>query len=309
MPADDGSSEFELKLEDSDSFELELKADDSDEDRPRRGDVSTEDKRGGQSGINLAKPADSGVSLERKPKPQPKPDDSEIEFELSARRARRLRDRSWPGRCSGNRIMATSSDSEFELSLEDSSGDMVPLVEDDDEDVASADIFETDFELPAVSDDESGSEVIALDSDTDLEDSDFEVAIDEGDAPLEDESASQVMLVDDEEGVEVDGDEGLLVDEGDFGLVDEDDESIAGALKGVHRRGDGEVEIRTVAAPPARWGVLPVLFLFPCLVAVLLGGLMTFEMVRGMWGYQQPVKTSDSLVRGMADTFGMKASD
>jgi hypothetical protein len=36
---------------------------------------------------------------------------------------------------------------------------------------------------------------------------------------------------------------------------------------------------------------------------------MSFEVLRGMWGYQQPNKPSDSLVRGMADTFGMKAAE
>jgi hypothetical protein len=301
MPADDGSSEFELKLEDSDSFELELRPDDSDE--VDLGGSIADDNRAGQSGINLAKPKDSGVSLES----PDASDDSDIEFDLSL---------DAPG-ASGSKLAAPksggraeeNSDSEFELSLEDSSGEMQPLVEDDGE-VAAGDIFETDFELPAVTGDESGSEVIALDSDTDLEDSDFEVAIDEGDAPLEDESASQVMLVDDEEAaaLEVDEDAAMLVDEDGFSLADEDEDSVAGALKGVHR-GEGDVEVRTVAAPPAKWGVLPVLFLFPCFVAVILGGLMSFEMVRGMWGYQQPVKTSDSLVRGMASQFDLKVSD
>jgi len=295
MPADDGSSEFELKLEDSDSFELELNPDDSDE--VDLGGSIVEDKRGGQSGINLAKPKDSGVSLEKRRTAA----DSDIGFDLSLDAPGASGTKLTPPKSGGSRLESTNSDSEFELSLDDSSGDMEPLVEDDGE-VAAGDIFETDFELPSVSGDESGSEVVALDSDTDLEDSDFEVALDE--------SASQVVLVDDEDAdaVEVDEDAALLVDEDGFSIADEDEDSISGALKGVHRA-EGDVEVRTVAAPPARWGVLPVLFLFPCFVAVILGGLMSFEMVRGMWGYQQPVKTSDSLVRGMASQFDFKVSD
>ena len=47
----------------------------------------------------------------------------------------------------------------------------------------------------------------------------------------------------------------------------------------------------------------------PCLVIVLLGGLMSFEVLRGMWGYQPTSKPSDALVRGMASTFGMKTAE
>ena len=67
---------------------------------------------------------------------------------------------------------------------------------------AKGDIFETDFELPAVQDDaDSGSEVVAIESsDTDLENSDFDLALDESDAPAADESESQVVLLDDESG-------------------------------------------------------------------------------------------------------------
>ena len=63
----DGSSEFELSLDaDSDSFELQLAGDGSDEVgldlSPPPGD------RGGLSGINLGRPADSGISLRTSPR-------------------------------------------------------------------------------------------------------------------------------------------------------------------------------------------------------------------------------------------------
>ena len=45
------------------------------------------------------------------------------------------------------------------------------------------------------------------------------------------------------------------------------------------------------------------------LLLVFIGGLMSFELVRGMWGYHQPGKPSSMILRGMADTFGMKVND
>src|SRR5207248_2533781 len=83
------------------------------------------------------------------------------------------------------------SDSEFELTLDDSGG-LVPL-EAEQKAKGEGDIFETDFEVPAL-DEESGSEAVALDeSDTDLESSDFDLALEEGDAAGDEESGSQVV--------------------------------------------------------------------------------------------------------------------
>src|SRR5262249_43512793 len=93
------------------------------------------------------------------------------------------------------------SDSEFELTLDDSD----PLATPVGEGAAAADepkgdIFETDFEIPAL-DDTSGSEAVNLEeADTDLESSDFDLALEEGDATSEDESGSQVVVIDEDEG-------------------------------------------------------------------------------------------------------------
>src|SRR5205807_2558621 len=65
---------------------------------------------------------------------------------------------------------AGDSDSEFELTLDDS-GASSPL-----SDSADRDIFETDFEVPSL-EVESGSEAVALDEETDLENSDFDLAL------------------------------------------------------------------------------------------------------------------------------------
>ena len=338
LPAgDDGSSEFELSLDsDSDSFELTLNPDSSAE--VDLGTFAPDDRGGSRSGIKLNKPADSGVSLEKKKKGKAPPvddSDSDIDFELTldapgaASGVRLGGPKSGPK--SGRKALTTDSDSEFELSLDDNSGVTDGLMDDLNADSDKGDIFETDFELPVVSDDESGSEVVAIESgDTDLENSDFDIAIVDSDAPMDDESASQVVLVDDDM-MPIDDDVVALSDDDmapvspgrkrrslladDDVLIGEeetdDGASASKALRGVRKGGqtDDDTPIRTGPPPPAKWGVLPALFLLPCLVVVVLGGLMTFEMLRGQWGYNQPSKPSDALVRGVAKTLDMKVTD
>jgi serine/threonine protein kinase len=96
----------------------------------------------------------------------------------------------------------SDSSSEFELSPEGSD----PLARREDEAVSvnegEKDIFESDFEVPAL-EDESGSQAVALDEpDTDLESSDFDLALGEEDVATEDESGSQVVALEDEEEVD-----------------------------------------------------------------------------------------------------------
>src|SRR5262249_25783248 len=108
---------------------------------------------------------------------------------------------------SGNQpsLAADSDSSEFELTLEDSGetgakdaakpqakGAGVPKDKE-------KDIFETDFDVPAL-EDESGSQVAALD--TDLDSSDFDLALGDSDVAAEDESGSQVGALDEEEAEE-----------------------------------------------------------------------------------------------------------
>jgi len=338
-PADhDSSSEFELSIDaDSDSFEMSLNVDNSDE-VALGGDAF--ENRGGQSGINLGNPADSGLSLEKRRQLELE-NDSDVDFELSL---------DAPG-VSGTRLggprsavrHVVDSDSEFELSLDDS-GLSDALVDELEGEQSRGDIFETDFELPVISDEDSGSEVVAIESsDTDLDNSDFDIAIDAGDAPLEDDSsASQVMLIDDEDAaaglldddsmIAVEDDEDQpqarrggqnrgagLLDEGydedaDVAVEVDDDGHIGSVLTGrpgaMRHGADGEeMPMHSSYVAPPRWGILPVILLLPCVLIVMVGGMMAFEMVRGQWGYQQPVKPSDALVRGLAKQFDFKMSD
>src|SRR5205823_1319722 len=115
--ADDSSSEFELSLEaDSDEFELSLAPDSSEEVALGEAQVAPTGSKSGQSGINLNRPADSGVSLEKRKKG----DDEEIDFELSLETpgSGASGKKSSSGKL-GKKKLDADSDSEFELTLEE----------------------------------------------------------------------------------------------------------------------------------------------------------------------------------------------
>src|SRR5262249_50888665 len=230
-PADD-SSEFELTLDaDSDEFELSLAPDSSEEvalgERPANAPAG----KSGNSGINLNRPTDSGVSLEKRKKP----DEEEVDFELSLET---------PGSGSSRKKLGGSgsklkpdSDSEFELTLEEPS-DLGVEGTADAPARKKGGIFEaTDFEIPAVEDD-SASEAVSLEeSDTDLESSDFDLALDEADASAEEESASEVVALEDAPKGRA---KRKRVDDDDDGAVDlgddlEEGPSASKALRGVRR--------------------------------------------------------------------------
>jgi hypothetical protein len=275
-------SEFELSLgpDSSDEFELQVGDDDSDEVQigamPRT-------LKPGDSGINLQAPADSGISLEK--------DSSSSEFELqiddggSKKSKKPSTDKLPPAA----QTTAEDSSSEFELSLDDSgekaaATDATTAYEAEDQ----KDIFETDFELPAL-DDESGSEAVALESDTDLESSDFDLALGEGDAPAEEASDSEVVAI----------------DEDDAAVVEEDLDELE-AAEDVELEAEEE-EVRPArAAEPTAWGPLVTVPMFLTAGVMVLVGLMGFELLRGMWGYEQPYKPTGGLVRFFAETFGDK---
>jgi hypothetical protein len=278
-PADKGS-DFDLSLssDSSDEFELNL-TDDSDE-----VDIGVmpggKGLKTGDSGINLQAPADSGISLE-------KSSDFELALEgegpkTGPKSGPKTPPKSGPKTApkSGPKtgpIPASPDESEFELTLDDSAADATSAFPSEEQ----KDIFETDFELPAL-DDESGSEAVALEeSDTDLESSDFDLAINEGDAAAEDESGSQVVALEEDEA----GAAGEDLDE--LQAVDDVEEEVA--------------PVRAAPAEPAEWGVLPGIVMIFTVPVMLLAGLMSWELVHGMWGYQQPGKATGPIVRFFAE--------
>jgi hypothetical protein len=321
----DSSSEFELSLDpDSDEFELSLAPDSSEEvalgEMPA--DAKGSSKKTGNSGINLNRPTDSGVSLEKKggpssarlKKPAPAADDEEIDFELtldapgSGASAKKL--------SSGK--LKQDSDSEFELTLEEPSD----LAADTAGGEKKADIFEaTDFEIPALEDD-SASEAVSLEEgDTDLESSsDFDLALDDADAAADDESASEVVELDEAEVKSARkkvkrkvADDDDVVDLGDDDL--DAGPSASKALRGVRPDEDEDDDYEVseaaedrpvVVAGPTSWGVLPAILMFPTVLVMFLGTLMAFEMLHSTWGYQQANKPTTPLVDFFAEKAGLQ---
>lgn len=298
------SSDFELNIKD-DGSPLEVASDDSVEIGLKEEEVElgTTPKREGaagpDSGINLEQPADSGISLEQEGS------SDEIEFELSLDPAESTPQ---PARAAAQNV---DSDSEFELTLDDSGG-LAPLEEEGGTASATGeeqDIFETDFEVPAL-EEESGSEAVVLDgSDTDMGSSDFDLAIGDEDIQTEEDSGSQVVVLEDEEGVD---DSAATVarqappggdDETEEGEVEAVDEELPEEMEAEEepatpvRRGPA-----VVAAQPA-WGFLPALVMLPCVIVMFLVGIMGFELLHGMWGYRQPYKVSGPVVRGISEMF------
>ena len=280
----ESSSDFDLSLDGDDSSPLEPSSGEmrtirSKDEEVGLGEMPASSVTGtaSDSGINLQEPADSGISLE-----QGGGDSSEeIEFELSLDAENTPK----PAKATPN----VDSSSEFELTLEDSAR-LAPLEEEGGKN-EEKDIFETDFEVPAL-EDESGSQAVALDeSDTDLESSDFDLALGEEDAAGEDESASQVVALDDEGEV----DEGAATvaktrkKGGKQAVVDSDEEGEEPAAEEEFEE-EGEVagaRAVAVASAPADWGIFaPVVLIFSVIIMFFVG-LMSLELVHGMWGYRQ----------------------
>jgi excisionase family DNA binding protein len=186
------------------------------------------------------------------------------------------------------------SDSEFELTLDEGGG--LSVEEDSEED----NIVETeDFEVPAF-DEESGSEAVALDEgDTDLESSEFDLSL-EGE-----ESGSQVVPLEDEEDV----DEGAATVQrraAAGGLDEEEVEGLHADLEEEPALEEEEEEFEPAAAapaPPAEWGVMVPMVSLLSTIILFVVGLMSFELVQGMWGYHTGNKVSNLVIRPIAKMF------
>jgi excisionase family DNA binding protein len=323
----DSSSDFELTAPADDSSPIELGSDEvkaltaDDSDEVGLGELTG--SGAGKSGINLQDPADSGISLEQggsdeiefelsldagaTPKPAPAAKDDSSEFELSlddsSGEQAAVEDEDTSSEFelslddSGEAEQAEAdSDSEFELTL-DAEGDLAPSEGGDaleDDSSGDRDIFETDFEVPAL-DEESGSEAVVLDeNDTDLETSDFDLALDEEEAGSEDvESGSQVVTLDEGEEEADEGAETVAKPRKKAkALVGGEEEESELDLE-IDTTAEAEEEAETAAAPvvlhakPVPWGTWPgVLMIFSVLILFFVG-LMCFELVTTMWGYHK----------------------
>jgi hypothetical protein len=311
------SSEFELSLDaDSSDFELQMTTDSSDEidlgTMPQEKPGSSGKALASKSGINLRDPADSGIPLAKDTPPKGDEDsDSDVNFELSIDQSFAASGTKLGAPHSGQKALETAdSDSEFELTLEDSSGSSLEHAALDDagiEEVSDkGDIFETDFEIPPMPD-ESASEAVAIDSDTDLATEPSDVVVEDDDVAVITDEDEVIEAVPDRRSPRLIG-----VDD------DDDDGGIATALTGVKKRPpvDEEDEEDVVPAgatlverPTQPWGIVPLLALAPSFIVILLGAIIGYELLNTMWGYQQPRKPAAPLIRGVASTLDMELRD
>jgi hypothetical protein len=272
--------------------------------------------------------------------------EDEIDFELSLDKAGASSKKTGSGSGkkktgSGVSKKKVDSDSEFELTLDEEGSDSdlegqtsaFPEI-----DEQKNDIFETDFEIPAL-DDDSASEAVAIDeADTDLESSDFDLAIDES-GSVEDESASQVVVLDDEteeppakktkkplkksaplkarklvEPVEEIDPAAPPEDAVSFDEVELDEGlSASKALEGARAETEEdeteEAQERVVVAQSAPWGVFPALLMLPTVFVIFLGGIMAYELMHSMWGYHQPTKPATLVIDNVAKALDMQPKE
>jgi hypothetical protein len=298
-----GDSQSPLELGSSDEFELAMP---NDAVEIGQEPVGLKDK---DSGINLSNPADKGISLEGAGV-----DSDSIEFELSL-------DTHEPTPKPAPVEPEVASDSEFELTLDDSGG-LAPLDSDasspTEKTAAEKDIFETDFEVPALEDD-SGSEALALDETS----SDFDLALEPDDISIDEESGSQVVAVDEsavDEGAATvarpsRGGKGVkgqrraaaaVAEEDDLGnLFDEVGEPGEELEPGAEAEERGAYREVAVEAAPAPWGALPVAVLLPCVIVLFLVGMMGFELMQNTNGYRPPGLFTKTIGEPIANMLGV----
>jgi hypothetical protein len=123
------------------------------------------------------------------------------------------------------------------------------------------------------SEEESGSQVVALEDEEEADEGAETVS-----RPRPKVGAAAAVAGEEELG------EGL---EDDLGAVAEEEEEAPAAVE----------------AAPAEWGALPALVLLPCVILLFLVGLMGFELVQGMWGYQQGGRLTGPVTQGIAKIF------
>jgi hypothetical protein len=322
----DGSSDLELAMEDSSPVGEEGSPPSSEtEESSSEFELSLDPETGAAESTEDSS-SEFELSLDEAPAESPGDTDSSSEFELS------LDDAGGAAEGGGDASSEfelsldeadepkTTSDSEFDLTLEPGSSDeleealaegkeLADVEDSEGSPEAEKDIFETDFDVPTL-EEESGSEAVPIDeADTDLDEtSDFNVAIDD-DLASEEESGSQVVALEDEE--EADDAAATVsrptqaADEEEE--VEEDSEVIDEEEAAVETRGG-----RTVSRKPkkVRWGPIPAIFMIPTVILTIVVGLMCWETLNLMWGNHQGQKISGIITPWLAyDVFGLEKPD
>ncbi|MFM7099487.1 MAG: helix-turn-helix domain-containing protein [Gemmataceae bacterium] len=185
---------------------------------------------------------------------------------------------------SGTQVVdESSSDSEFELNLdEDIGGDSGEGV------VATGGDLDSSFELEP-SDSDSGSQVVEVEDGQDADPMDATAEFNEVDV-VEDGSSSQVVAI--EEVVEE------VIEEQAVEPVSEDDSS---EIMGKEEEEEGAKTL--VYAEETSWGALPAIFLIPGVLILFVVGLMSLELMRGMYGFNKGVGFTSVIIKPLAEMF------
>lgn len=198
------------------------------------------------------------------------------EFELSADESGSdilSLDGSMAGEGGGTQVVDdSSSDSEFELNLDEETGNS------SDVEASSEGGLDSSFELEP-SDSDSGSQVVEVDDGNDVDPMGATAEFNELEV-VEDGSSSQVVAIDEVE---------EIVEE-----VSEVSEEV-----------DEEVEeSRPLAyAGEAPWGPLPTIFLIPGVLILFVVSLMSLELMRGMYGFNKGTGFTSIIIKPIAEMF------
>ena len=173
--------------------------------------------------------------------------------------------------------LAEDSGSEFELTLDDGvdNSSEIQLSE-------GSDLESSDFELEA-SESDSGSQIVEVEGggDADMMEQTAEFASADELEVVEDSSSSQVVAVE-----EV-GDIDEAVEEVSEEIVEEE-ETLSPVTS-------------TVGETP--WGVLPALVLIPGVIILSIVSLMSFELMRGLYGYNKGTGFTSVILKPIAEMF------
>jgi hypothetical protein len=279
----DSSSEFELTLDDS----VRLAHEENVPTDSVRIDTSRMPKPGGGRG---AKPTDSGALGRGDSAPLAKGDSSKRAAKGKPNAGRGAKTDSARARSKpldSMRIREDSArlaDSERVIDTGDESVELRPAE-------SAEDIFETDFEVPAL-EGESGSQVVPLDeSDTDLESSDFDLALSDEDVSADSDSGSQVVPLEEEEDVD-EGAATIAKQRQGYGDDLESDE-----VEGEEQEARAPARRVVVPAAPADWGVFAPVTLMVSTLFMFFVVLMSVEFMNGMWGFHQPTKSGSIMIK------------
>jgi hypothetical protein len=293
----EGSSEFELSLDDSDS-DSEVVAEGEGEAGLEEGvDSSSEFELTLDEEDMAETPAGSSPALA---------EDSDSEFELTLDEEGGLAQVGAEEPAEGDKDIFEETDFDVPALDEESASEAVPLTDVDNEEEESSEFDltvdeeeQTDFgageDEGGVAVDDEDQPVVSIDEEDEADAAAETVA---RRIPAPRRRRTPAPAAEDDEGLDITLDE----EEGGDVVVDEEEayDEEAAAVPA------GRAAVAAAApAPPPSWGPIPTIFLLPAMVVLFVVVLMCFEMFQSMWGYKRHAPVSSLVVVNTAKTLGL----